>query len=332
MLKITKALDTMLRKVTSSNASRNKERVRKHPRLSVIVIVYNMQREAPRTLRSLCNDYQKDVKAEDYEVIVVENGSSGPLPKETVDSLNSNFSYFYLHDPPPSPAYAINFGVSKASGDIIGIMIDGACLLTPGIFRMALKAFRMFDNPIVMTRYFFLGPGRQNITISQGYNQNVEDELLKKIDWPKDGYRLFEIGVPLPRPNSEITPSEYRVIWFSRLFESNCIFFKKETFQRFGGCNEKFDIPGGGFLNLDIFREAARLRDTEVVQLIGEAVFHQVHGGTTTNIPMEDKKLEIERYRKQYREIRKEEYAVPQKPVYLLGRIPNFHAIKDFEG
>jgi hypothetical protein len=66
-----------------------------------------------------------------------------------------------------------------------------------------------------------------------------------------------------------------------------------------------------------------------VVQLIGEAVFHQIHGGTTTNVSMEDKQVEIEKYRRQYREIRKEEYAVPQKTVYLLGTIPNAHAMKN---
>lgn len=329
MLRKSKDLIARLRRRAAAGSARDPERGLMTPKLSVILIVYNMQREAPRTLQSLCPGYQGGVREEDYEVIIVENGSSLPLPKAAIDSLAPNFSYYYLKDPPASPAYAINFGASKARGEILCIMIDGACLLTPGIFRMALKAFAMFDNPIVMTRYFFLGPGRQNITIGQGYNQQAEDELLKKIEWPRDGYRLFEIGVPLPRPNSDLTPAEYRVIWFARLFESNCIFFKKETFRRFGGCNEKFDIPGGGFLNLDMFREAARLDDTEVVQLIGEAVFHQVHGGTTTNVSMEDKQLEIDRYRQQYKRIRKEEYAVPQKTVHLLGSVPTFHCMKD---
>jgi glycosyltransferase involved in cell wall biosynthesis len=250
-----------LRPSAPSDGQKGRGRSEGGLKLSVIVIVYNMQREAPRTLRSLRSDYQVEMAARDYEVIVVENGSTHPLRKEEVCSLGRNYSYHYLEDAPPSPAYAINFGVGQAKGEILCIMIDGACLLTPGVFRMALKAFSMFANPIVLTRYFFLGPGRQNITIGQGYDKQAEDRLLEKIDWPKDGYRLFEIGVPLPRPNSDVTPAEYRVIWFSRLFESNCIFFKKETFNQFGGCNEKFDLPGGGFLNLDMFREAARLKD-----------------------------------------------------------------------
>ncbi|HAU37823.1 MAG TPA: hypothetical protein DCX07_08915 [Phycisphaerales bacterium] len=52
------------------------------PTLSIVVTVYNMRREAPRTLRSLTPEYQ-GVDAETYEVIVVENGSSEPY--ETVE-------------------------------------------------------------------------------------------------------------------------------------------------------------------------------------------------------------------------------------------------------
>ena len=38
-----------------------------------------MTREAPRTLRSLSPGYQQGIHPDDYEVIVVENGSSAPL-------------------------------------------------------------------------------------------------------------------------------------------------------------------------------------------------------------------------------------------------------------
>ena len=49
------------------------------PRLSIVLIAYNMQREAPRTMRSLSTAMQRDVKHGDYEVVVVDNGSSVPL-------------------------------------------------------------------------------------------------------------------------------------------------------------------------------------------------------------------------------------------------------------
>ena len=47
--------------------------------LSVVVVVYNIPREAPRTLFSLSADYQRHIAPEDYEVIVVDNGSNPSL-------------------------------------------------------------------------------------------------------------------------------------------------------------------------------------------------------------------------------------------------------------
>ena len=47
--------------------------------LSVVVVFYNMRREAERTLQSLSRAYQRGIDDLDYEVIVVENGSdAGP--------------------------------------------------------------------------------------------------------------------------------------------------------------------------------------------------------------------------------------------------------------
>ena len=49
------------------------------PALSVVVIVHNMAREAPRTLLSLSAGYQRHIRPEDYEVVVVDNGSTPPF-------------------------------------------------------------------------------------------------------------------------------------------------------------------------------------------------------------------------------------------------------------
>jgi endo-alpha-1,4-polygalactosaminidase (GH114 family) len=47
--------------------------------ISIIVNLYNMRREAARTLFTLSQRYQRDVQTSDYEVIVVENGSIEPV-------------------------------------------------------------------------------------------------------------------------------------------------------------------------------------------------------------------------------------------------------------
>ena len=47
--------------------------------LSVVLVVHDMARELPRTLRSLSPRYQVGLAADDYEVIVVDNGSVEPV-------------------------------------------------------------------------------------------------------------------------------------------------------------------------------------------------------------------------------------------------------------
>jgi glycosyltransferase involved in cell wall biosynthesis len=294
------------------------------PQISVVVVAYNMRREIPRTLRSLAPDYQRGVVADDYEVIVVENVSLEPLDTELVRAAGPRVSYHYLDDPPPSPAWAINYAVSRARGRYVCLLVDGAHLLTPGVLKFALCAFKAFAAPLVMTPAFFLGPGEQNLTVFQGYDSAAEDTLLKHVGWPEDGYRLFEIGVPFRLVVDGRKPP---LFWFTKLFESNCLLLPRESFQRVGGCNEAFDIPGGGFMLPDLCRQVADLAETELVQLLGEGSFHQVHGGTTTNIALEDKLAKARQYKDQYQRLRGREYQVSPKPLQFIGHMPN-HACR----
>jgi glycosyltransferase involved in cell wall biosynthesis len=284
-------------------------------KLSVLVIAYNMRREIPRALMSLGRDYQRGIDDLDYEVLVLDNNSSEPLDKAVVEGFGPEFRYHFLEGAPPSPAYAINYGASRASGDVLCLMIDGAHILTPGVLRLGMAAYRAFRNPVVLTRYFFLGPGSQNDTILDGYCQEVEDGLLDRIEWPGDGYRLFEIG-------AAFQGAEPNVTWFNRMFESNCLFMSRRTFETIGGADERFDYPGGGFLNIDLFIQSSSLEDVEPVQLVGEGSFHQVHGGTTTNVEPELRESRVEQYKAQYREIRGGDAVVTEEQVYYLGHIP----------
>ncbi len=284
-------------------------------KLSVIVICYDMAREIPRTLQSLSRDYQHKSMDLDYEVLLVDNGSPEPLDEASWSSLDVPCGLITIHNASPSPAAAINQAVARATGDIICLMIDGAHLLTPGTFWLAQSAFAAFEQPVVATRYFYLGPDEQNISIMQGYDKPAEDRLLKLIDWPGDGYRLYEIGTPLRAGAANIT-------WFNRMFESNCLFMRRSLFCELGGAEERFDYPGGGFLNLDIYRRAVDYEGVTPVQLIGEGSFHQLHGGTTTNTGAEQRDAQMKRYRQQYRDIRGHDNVMSDKELFFLGHMP----------
>ena len=170
----------------------------------------------------------------------------------------------------PSPAHALNRGLAEAKGDIIGVMIDGARIVTPGVLHYARHAAGLYDRAIVVAPGWYLGGDFQGAAITQGYDRDREDALLASIDWPEDGYRLFEISTL-----DELSLSG----WFGPLGEANCLFLRREVWRELGGCEERFDMPGDGLLNLDTYRRALELPGARLVTLAGEGSFHQFHGG-----------------------------------------------------
>lgn len=268
---------------------------RKMPDVSVVVVVYNMEREAPRTLRSLSAAYQRNIAADDYEVIVVDNGSSPPFDASVIDNLEGNFRIIRINPAPSSPAHALNVGLAAARGDVIGVMIDGARMVTPGLLHFARCGVGLYRRAVVATTGWYLGRDQQRWAVDGDYDQVREDALLASINWPEDGYRLFEIAAP-----DETTVDG----WFGPFSESNALFLSRESWTLMGGVDERFDVPGGGFLNLDLMSRALDLPDRKFVVLLGEGAFHQLHGGIATNANHQAISDAVNNWRTQYETIR----------------------------
>ena len=209
-----------------------------------MVVVYNMAREAPRTLFSLSAAFQRDIRAEDYEVIVVDNGSMPPFDPQVLAALEGNFRLIRIDPAPSSPVYAINRGIAAASGEVIGVMIDGARIASPGIIGFAAMAARLSDRFIALTLGFHLGPKVQMKSVPEGYDQHQEDRLLASSGWMEDGYRLFDISVFAGSSSWG---------WFRPINESNAIFMRRPLWDELEGYDERFTSPGGGLVNLDLF-------------------------------------------------------------------------------
>lgn len=242
-------------------------------KLSVIVIVYNMPRQAMNTLYSLSARYQKNVSLDDYEVIVVENKSTNILDKQKVLDLGDNFKYFLRNESGVSPVPAVNFGYEQAKGNIIGLIIDGARMVTPRVIEYALLAFRMSKEALVMVPGYHLGEQDQKFHIDTGHSEEKEIAKLQTLHWQENGYRLFQF--------SAWSSSNQRG-YFQPMQECSCIFTSRTNFEAIGKADTRFDLPGGGSINLHIYRSLGMLPQSKLFVLPGEGSFHQFHGGITT--------------------------------------------------
>jgi glycosyltransferase involved in cell wall biosynthesis len=284
--------------------------VSEQPTLSVVVIGYNMARELPRTIHSLSPSMQRDIDADAYEIIVVDNGSTEPWDPAAIAALGPNVRvHEYVH-PSPSPAAAINFGLREARGELIGVCIDGARIASPRLLATALEAWPVHPRPVIGTIAYHLGPDVQSRSIADGYDQAVEDQLLATSGWLEDGYRLFD--------HSTLAASS-AMGWFTIPAETNALFLSRRQWAELGGYDERFRSAGGGLVNLDTWARACAHPTNQVVLLLGEATFHQVHGGIATNstVPM------WPTFHREYVAIRGHDYVRPTGQPLIFGRMTN---------
>ncbi|HWA91129.1 MAG TPA: glycosyltransferase family A protein [Rhizomicrobium sp.] len=237
--------------------------------LSLVVISYEMARELPRTLLSLSPSYQG---AQDYEIVVVDNASRLAPRAEDFAHLGAELRVLRCSAPSPSPVRAINEGLAAARGDPIGVWIDGARMASPGLVKACAAAAALHPRPVIATLNYQLGPDLQRISSAQGYDQATEDSLLASVAWPKDGYRLFEIATP-----------EIRGGPLGAMLESNALFLPRALWDELGGYDEGFREPGGSVVNPDTLIRAVGLPGTQLIRILGEGTFHQIHGGLSTS-------------------------------------------------
>lgn len=289
--------------------------------LSVIVVFHNMSREAKRTLHTLSRGYQREIDDLRYEVIAIDNGSAPDqrLTEEFVRSFGAEFRFVDMGDAAdPSPVGALNHGMQLARGQNLAFMIDGAHMLSPGVFRHAMNGLRAYAPAVVATQQWYVGPGQQPEMVGEAYNQEIEDQLFANIEWPADGYRLFEISHFIGDRD-----------WLDGIIESNCLFASRDLLEQVGGFDEQFDMPGAGYANLELYERLGAHPGTKVVTILGEGSFHQVHGGITTNDgSIDDRRAKTFGYGEHYRDLRGRTLGGPGKHVHFVGSFAAKSAIR----
>lgn len=277
--------------------------------ISVVVICFNMRREIVRTVRSLSAECQRGIDAADYEIVVVDNGSTPPLDPALFASMRGNVRVLHNPSPAVSPVSAVNLGLAQSRGRVIGVLIDGARMVTPGFLAAIRRASSLHPRPVIATLGFHLGPEPQMASVRKGYDQAAEDALLESIGWPSDGYRLFEISVlALSSAHG----------WFGPLAESNGLFMPRALWDELEGYDAAFVSPGGGLVNLDTYVRACALDGAQVFRILGEGTFHQVHGGVTTNAEVHP----WDAFHDEYVAVRGKPFQSPAPPAWYFGTAP----------
>lgn len=275
------------------------------PALSVVVVTHDMERELPRTLQSLSASYQRNLQPVDYEIVVVDNGSRVPARVPPRSYAEARIALHRVGDPSPSPAAAANLGITAASADLIGLIVDGARMASPGLLAAAVRAAALSTTPVVTAPAFHLGGS------GGPSSAEVEDALLAASGWPEDGYALFAISTP--------APSSARGL-FGPMGESSSLFMRRASWETLGGLDERFQLPGGGMVNHDLYRRACALPEAELVVLLGEGTFHQAHGGAATS-----GRITREAMRADYEAICGEGHRPPSnQPIYVGSMMPTY--------
>lgn len=280
-------------------------------KLSVVVVFYNMRREAERTLYTLSAEYQRGVQPSQWEVIAVDNGSSEPLGEAFVKSFGKNFSYRYFDTQSLSPCMAVNEVVEQCSGENVSICLDGARMCSPQIIRYSLLGLTLAKRSFVCTLGWHLGPDVQNRLFEQGYGQKDEDTLLDSVDWQQNGYQLFDVSTLAPSSGGG---------FFRNISESSFFTVRREKYLCNGGLDERFVSPGGGLASCDLYRRFCESGRFTTVHIIGEGSFHQFHGGVTTNV--QEAEHPRDAMRAEYRQLRGRPFAPPIVEPMYIGHLP----------
>lgn len=104
-------------------------------RYSVIIPVYNRPDEVDELLESLTQQTFKD-----FEVVVVEDGSSIPC-KETVEKYQKELDIHYYDKPNSGPGQSRNYGAERSLGEYL-IILDSDCILPKAISPPSSKNFK----------------------------------------------------------------------------------------------------------------------------------------------------------------------------------------------
>ncbi len=281
--------------------------------VSFIVAAYEIPRQIRRTLESLRPAYQ-GVDASRIQVIVVDNGSTTPLAAEDLATIAPNLEIMRV-DGYPSPVFGLNKAIERADHDTIALMIDGAHLLSPGVVQNALEVMQLHERPVINVPQYLMGAVSQNLNVDAQVDPfDRETADLESLGWPENGYRLFEYAVKATEM-ADRNPFQWA--------ESNCLITTRTVLEECGAFDERFDEPGAGMANVELFHRLTHEPRNSYVILAGEGSFHQDHHGTTTGVSVDVRKERVAQYHARNEELFGYDFPAFSRSPFLYGTVRN---------
>ena len=97
----------------------------------------------------------------------------------------------------------------------------------------------------------------------------------------------------------------------------------RNTWKGIGGADSCFNLKGGGFVNLDLYKRACEHPGVKHFLIPGEGTFHQYHGGVTTGgVDKTVREALMNEMKSQYMAIRNKPYSPPSTDPVYIGKIP----------
>lgn len=205
---------------------------------SVIVPVYNRPNECEELLESLTHQTQRD-----FEVIIVEDGSSVPC-RDVVERYADKLAVHYYDKPNSGPGQTRNYGVERANGEYV-IILDSDVVLPEGYFaaidaELAANPCDAFGGPdrahesfsttqkainYAMTSFFTTGGirgGKAKLDkfYPRSFNMGVRREVYQDLA----GFSAMRFGEDIDF-STRIFKSGYRC----RLFPEAWVYHKRRT-------------------------------------------------------------------------------------------------------
>lgn len=205
---------------------------------SVIVPVYNRPNECEELLESLIHQTQHD-----FEVIIVEDGSSVPC-RDVVERYADKLAVHYYDKPNSGPGQTRNYGVERANGEYV-IILDSDVVLPEGYFaaidaELAANPCDAFGGPdrahesfsttqkainYAMTSFFTTGGirgGKAKLDkfYPRSFNMGVRREVYQDLA----GFSAMRFGEDIDF-STRIFKSGYRC----RLFPEAWVYHKRRT-------------------------------------------------------------------------------------------------------